>query len=218
MYQSNPVCIQPSDGSAKIWRYLDFTKYISLLQSRRLYFARSDKFEDPFEGSWPQSDVRKRHAESLASDTPGFRPEMMSYFIESLRQYVAINCWHMNEHESAAMWNLYLKSNEGIAVQSTYDRLRNSIIDPQPVHLGVVGYIDYGVDQIGTNNVASAFMHKRMSFAHECEVRAMIVRDPITKDQPRAQPFPQGIEIKVDLEHLIERVYIAPTAPGWFTD
>ena len=25
---------------------------------------------------------------------------------------VAVNCWHLNEHESAAMWKVYLKSNE----------------------------------------------------------------------------------------------------------
>ena len=48
-------------------------------------------------------------------------------------KYNAINCWHMNDHESAAMWKLYLKSNEGIAVQSTYETLRDSIIDEEKV-------------------------------------------------------------------------------------
>ena len=39
------------------------------------------------------------------------------------RDCTAVNCWHINEHESAAMWDLYLKSNEGIAIQSTYQKL-----------------------------------------------------------------------------------------------
>jgi hypothetical protein len=42
-------------------------------------------------------------------------------------RYSAINCWHTNEHESAAMWKLCLKSDEEIAVQSTYEKVRDSL-------------------------------------------------------------------------------------------
>src|SRR5258705_185923 len=33
--------------------------------------------------------------------------------------------WHMNEFESAAMWQLYANFDEGIAIRSTYKRLRD---------------------------------------------------------------------------------------------
>src|SRR5215216_6605008 len=49
---------QPSDPDAKVWRYMDFAKYVSMLEMNALWFTRADKlgesFEeklgDPFEG------------------------------------------------------------------------------------------------------------------------------------------------------------------------
>ena len=50
---------------------------------------------------------------------------------------MAINCWHMNDFESEAMWKLYLKSNEGIAIQSTYQRLIDSLSNTDlSIHIG----------------------------------------------------------------------------------
>ena len=58
-------------------------------------------------------------------------------------KYVAVNCWHENEHESAAMWKLYIKSVEGIAIQSTYSKLKKSFINDEIIFIGKVKYIDY---------------------------------------------------------------------------
>jgi hypothetical protein len=35
-----------------------------------------------------------------------------------------ISCWHMNEHESAAMWKLYSSSNDAVCIRSVYRHLR----------------------------------------------------------------------------------------------
>ncbi|WP_309260395.1 hypothetical protein [Bacillus cereus] len=35
---------------AKLWRYMDFAKLVSLLSNESLYLCRSDKFRDVFEG------------------------------------------------------------------------------------------------------------------------------------------------------------------------
>ena len=49
MYKEHRACNPPS-SDAILWRYMDFTKYVSLLEKRALFFARADKLEDPFEG------------------------------------------------------------------------------------------------------------------------------------------------------------------------
>lgn len=54
MYKEHPVFQQPNNENIKIWRYMDFTKFMSLLDTKKLFFTRADKFEDPFEGSWPK--------------------------------------------------------------------------------------------------------------------------------------------------------------------
>jgi hypothetical protein len=45
------VFSQPND-QARIWRYMDFTKFISVLENGGLFFSRADYFSDPFEGHY----------------------------------------------------------------------------------------------------------------------------------------------------------------------
>lgn len=225
MYEEHSTFIQPVNEDIKVWRYMDFTKLVSLIDSRRLYFTRADKFDDPFEGSWPKINVAARE---IVPDE--IKPEVRDKFLESMRnmgetnkhwpRYIAINCWHMNDHESAAMWKLYLKSNEGIAIQSTYARLKKSLINDEALHLGLVKYIDYDSEHIGDWNIFAPFVHKRKSFEYEQEVRVVLLKWPIRDDNFdfTYETIDHGLQIKVDLETLIERIYIAPSAPSWFAD
>lgn len=229
MYTEHPTFIQPENEEVKVWRYMDFTKLISLIDSRRLFFTRADKFNDPFEGSYPKINV---HARSHLPDemTKGMSDEQIKNLTESLKQsgeinknwprYTAINCWHMNNHESAAMWDLYLKSNEGVAIQSTYSKLKKSLTDEQDTYLGVVKYIDYDTEHLDSGNILSPFVHKRKSFEHEREVRALNLKWPAGD---KGMDFTQetidfGVEIKTDLEVLIEKIYVAPNSPEWFAE
>jgi len=223
MYVDHPAFVQPDNEHVKVWRYMDFTKMVSLIDTRRLFFTRADKFDDPFEGSWPRINVQGMH--TVPDDVP---PEAREIYLKSYAnigemsklwsKHTAINCWHMNEHESAAMWKLYLKSDEGIAVQSTYNKLRSSIIDDENVYLGVVKYIDYEKEWIDGNvNLLAPFVHKRKSFEHEREIRALVIKWPKTEGEIE-ETIDTGLKIKVDVERLIEQIYIAPNAPAWFSD
>jgi len=51
MYESHPSFELPEDLAAPIWRYMDFTKFVAMLESDSLYFARSDRLGDPFEAA-----------------------------------------------------------------------------------------------------------------------------------------------------------------------
>jgi len=221
MYEEHLTFIQPENGEIKVWQYMDFTKLVSLLDSRRLYFTRADKLEDPFEGSWPRINVAAR--QFVGEDIP---PRDREKLLEQMRhlgninkhwpRHIAINCWHMSEYESAAMWRLYLKSDEGIAIQSTYTRLKKSLIDDEKIFLGKVQYIDYDSEHINPGNILSAFVHKRKSFRHEQEVRALVLKIPTGKGGVdfTLETIDHGLQIKVDIETLIERIYVAPSAPA----
>jgi len=225
MYKEHPTFIQPDNEEIKVWRYMDFTKLVSLIDSRRLYFTRADKFNDPFEGSWPKINVAAR--EYVPDDIPAEGRDKFLEVMSSLGEtnkhwprYEAINCWHMNDCESAAMWKLYLKSDEGIAIQSTYAKLKKSLIDDETIYLGKVKYIDYDTEYINAGNILEAFMHKRKSFAHEQEVRALVSKWPTSEkgiDFTR-ETIEHGLQIKVDIETLIERIFVAPSAPTWLAD
>ena len=135
-----------------------------------------------------------------------------------------MSCWHASEHESDAMWRLYAPGGEGVAIQTTAARLTESMGPSDDVLLGSVKYVDYDQDVIPERNIFSAALHKRRSFEHEREVRALLARLP-EEDRDgtpivnvRREPDFLGEHVSVKLDVLIEQVRIAPTAPSWFAD
>ncbi|MFC1874655.1 hypothetical protein ACFLY3_00650 [Chloroflexota bacterium] len=226
MYKEHPSFIPPSDLNIKIWRYMDFTKFVALLDSKSLWFTRADRFEDPFEGSYPKMNITSRANVPRVSNKD--KPIMTRLIKDSSEvrrnwiRYAAINCWHISEHESAAMWSLYLKSNEGIAIQSTYQRLKDSFAQTEAdVYIGRVNYINYDHEVIENADVLSPFLHKRASYEHEKELRAITVRLPGAG--PKGLDFSQqtidkGVLLPINLPLLIQTVYVAPNAPNWLTN
>lgn len=65
--------------------------------------------------------------------------------------------------------------------------------------------------------------YKRKSFSYEQEIRALVqTLDDVPiekreKDYPNGI-YPYGIGIKIDINLLIENIYISPYAPSWFYD
>ncbi len=57
MYQLNDSLDIPKDDE-KVWRYLDFAKFLSLLDKQAIYFASLEKLadSDKFEGLYPNFD------------------------------------------------------------------------------------------------------------------------------------------------------------------
>jgi len=229
MYGEHPAFVQPNDEEIKVWRYMDFTKLISLIDSQRLFFTRADKFNDPFEGSYPKINVQAR-TQLPEAVTKDMTAENIQNLIDTLKKTgeinkywpkcIAINCWHMSNYESAAMWSLYLKSDEGVAIQSTYSKLKKSLTDDEIIYLGVVKYLDYESEFLDSGNILSPFVHKRKSYEHEKEVRALCVKWPIGGNSGDLVQgtIDYGLEIKIDLEVLIEKIYVAPNAPVWFSE
>ena len=227
MYHRNVACTPPANESVRIWRYMTFTKFMSLVDRAALYFARVDRLGDPFEGSYARKnlsgDLRPEEMiQSYESIEPGSKwvgsapmtPEHRAWSFNYGQRSTFANCWHMNDYESAAMWSVYSRSGEGIAIQSTYQRLRDSFTSPdhnQDVTIGTVKYIDYDRETVPESSVLYPYLHKRKSFEYEHELRALLI-DTLT-----APPAP-GKYIDVTLSSLIEAVYVSPRSSDWFTD
>jgi len=202
---------------------MDFTKFVSLIDKSSLFFARADTFKDPFEGSYPRINVEARKSIfNTVEDKKSIPKKMVSLSTIYVLwpRYTAINCWHVNEYESAAMWNLYLKTNKGIAIRTTYNLLKESIVDKEDVHLGLVKYIDYNKEYINANNCFEPFVHKRKSFEHEREIRAIVGKNPSDDNgiDFSIENIDSGLYIKVDLNVLISQIIVAPDSPKWFKE
>ena len=202
---------------------MDFAKFVSLISSQSLYFTRLDIFKDPFEYSYSKANVHdwQERLKHLGAEIPA---EMGIFQIAKIfKTSTYASCWHLNKHESAAMWKLYAESNQAVAVQTTYRRLVDVLPDnlsPGPagrlhdiIFVSRVKYIDYEKDRLPEGQLLSPVIHKRLSFSHEQEVRAFFIVE-LTQD---LQPDPQkGKAVKVNLSELIEKVHVAPAAPDWY--
>lgn len=201
-----------------------------MLKSKSLYFTRADKFADPFEGAkgllknkkkWdthyldfftsactnlPDGVKSNKTEKEILNDAQRLLNQLDKIGPSQL-QRTFINCWHENDHESEAMWKLYTSTlNQGIAIRTTYHKLYRSLGKNPSIHIGRINYIDFTNNFAGIND---SFWFKRRSFEHEKEVRA-IFQDHKSNDL--------GKVIPVDLNILIDKIYVSPTSEEWFKE
>ena len=201
---------QPSSDS-RIWRYINLTELLSILERESLWFTDISNFEDPYEGTLPKRnaedeiqkiaeefDISKKSADQLHSfivDSPG----IIGYYV---------NCWNLSSHESAALWEQYIETSQGVAISTTVERLKSSIDSDHSFTFGDVEYIDYEIETIPPGIIPMLY-HKRKSFKHENEFRACI-------EPSEDENSDEGKYVKVDVDVLIDEIYLSPISPDWF--
>src|SRR5262245_24338300 len=216
MLMDDHEALFPPNENRTIWRYLDFTKFVSMLETRQLYFSRADQFEDPYEGTWSSESIKWLRD---SQQNGGLKLNLMDRVIAALQEIpkeMFVSCWHANEYESAAMRKLYLQSNEGVAICSDSNMLA-AILERSSLNVGIsmIQYIDYDCTMIPLRNAFFPFVHKRLSFAHENELRAVIwAMDNINR--PQILDGAISVSIEVAVEELVKSVRVSPTAPTWF--
>ncbi|WP_342723746.1 hypothetical protein AAFG07_32215 [Bradyrhizobium sp. B097] len=220
--QEHPSFRWPLNRSAILWRYMGLDKLVWALDNRALFFCRSDKFEDPSEGFFTRANaLAEDHFVSYQMRNGGFgAPERTS--AESLRQgyrmmlsvaqqdrtNTFVSCWHMNENESDAMWNRYAPTPDSISVQTSFAKLQQLL--PDQCYLGGINYIDFDTELIDLTNSLNAIVHKERKYAGEREIRAVVWGRAAAGNFPAIGE--NGIAVPVDLNALVEKVYLHPLA------
>ena len=132
--------------------------------------------------------------------------------LRQISRLARVNCWHMGEFESEAMWRLYAREQDGIAIRTAFARFKEAFLGNQAVHASMVQYRDYRTTSIPHGNGLLPLLHKRMSLQHEREVRALCFRREDGPDESA------GFYCEVDLEKLVGEIVVAPFAEDWFVD
>jgi hypothetical protein len=215
VYQKHPSFPEPENKDGKIWRFMDFTKFVDILTSQSLYFCRSDLLGDPFEGHYTPFMIDEL---LKIAETEEDKKMIRGHFIKSPREWRKtsfLNCWYMDDVEPASMWKLYTVSNHALAIQSTFSKLIQSFENNKKysIFVGKVNYIDYKKNRIPYGNAFDPLLYKRHNFKHERELRAVVVDFNFlgTNKEPLI-----GHRVNSDLAKLIEEIRLAPTAPDWF--
>ena len=230
------IPIDAPDNNQHIWRYMDFSKYVDLLTTGELHFTRADKLEDPYDCSAMQFlDEPYKHLSS-AHPQGRERTRQVNTFD---RLFVYLNCWHMNDVESAALWRLYSENRyETIAIQTTYGKFESEISDKWPQDGIRISRVKYDPENAGepvsggrlfSSSGWENIIYKRPSFAHERELRAFIfqrvdkLRENCTlRNEAHLERLmkerPGHIRIRITPSDLIERVYVSPHANDLFLE
>lgn len=210
------AALRAPHGKKIVWRYMGLDKFLDLAVNRRLYFVNASRLSDQYEVTLPPYTLREREnalrqrgldgtalAEELTAFEQAHRP---------LRQRALVSCWSLGRHESYALWKIYLDgSRTGIAIRTSVAALRKALEtggDPEPedIHLAEVEYGDYLPDE--EINPYTLVSRKRNFYAYENELRLFMLRD--------AADANDGRFVRVDLDALIDRIYLSPFAGPWF--
>jgi len=138
--------------------------------------------------------------------------DFLEFARTKVKKILFVNCWHANESESAAMWDLYSNRNSGVAIKTTVERLKASLRGGE-TFLGAVRYVDFSnyIEREVLNVMVPAFL-KRSSFEHEREVRLLHF-----KGEDLGSPLEVSAQ-KVCLNTLMQSVYLSPVMPAWTAD
>lgn len=210
------------DDSKKVWRYMNLPGFASVLDQKGLRFSSAEAFRkngDPFEGAIPEAWIKweEEETQSLKEENAPAILGATNATREALRKegpWIFVNCWHISDYESLAMWNLYAKDDASVCVQSTYGRLRRNL--PKSIHVGKVEYFDHKSGQFAPGSVFTPYMYKRHAFSHERELRAVWFDQTLASHSQ--DPPPRDHWEPVNLDDLIEKVIVRPATEKWVRD
>ena len=208
-------------GSSRLWRYMNFSKFVSFLDTSALFLSRADLLGDPHEGALSQ--LTKRRFSEWQKQTGKPQADMqVSRVMEWVRKSVFINCWHELEAESFSMWHQY-SGTDGLAIVTNVDSLVESLgcfseDEEKQIRIGRVQYVDYGTELVPELD-GMPYFHKRKPFASERELRIAKFVDFPTMDGGYIDVANSidkaGIHLPVDMNTLIHRIVISPLAASW---
>jgi hypothetical protein len=220
----NKIIQEKLDDDEVLWKYMDLAKYLSLLSNESLWLSRSNTFKDKREGifySAMKDDLENFYSQWSESEIiPEAAPvKNVTDFQEYLSHNSYISCWHKSLQENMVMWEIYGQTENSISIKTTATKLKASFDLNEvmkfaiEVALDEVSYIDPESASL-EKNYRLPFFIKREHFAFEKEVRLYIR----TKNTHSFLDTPYGHNIPINLDILIDEIYVHPDADDWFLE
>jgi|TARA_B110000093_G_C12971365_1_gene412666 hypothetical protein len=212
-------------GNTVIWRYLGLDKFLDLLASNELFFTNAKKMTDKHEGVIPKRNekyiLKQLKSEGFNDEEAKYESQKRLHQTNSLRALTLLNCWTINQHESYALWKIYLGgAKSGVAIKTTVSKLERAIRignDPydEDIFISKVNYTDFINDEPESRfNVTTT---KNKFYEYENELRLFIFNYQKSQGGTKT-PYDISIgrRVKVDVNELIDEIYLSPFTGQWF--
>jgi len=214
-------------GNTVIWRYVGLDKFFDLLMSQELFFSNAAKMSDQYEGLIPKRNqdylLKSIKEEGLSKEEATIERQKRLQHIHALKEFTLLNCWTINQSESYALWKIYLGgSKSGIAIRTTVSKLIKAIKKgndtyKEDIYISKVKYTDFIKEE--PENRFNIITTKNKFYDYEKELRLFIFHKPKTENEEEEKPpydISVGRRLKVDLNELIDEIYISPFIGKWF--
>lgn len=194
-------------------RYLDMPRFISFLKTSSLYLCRSDLFSDKFEGSFTAS-IKEAIGNAYKKNRIKYTYDK---FKKELREGVFINCWSLGIDDNMALWKIYGKTDDCVAITTTVKKLRSALdkfSGQGRLSLRKIDYIKHWKDpKIEVKPYSNVFKYKTVGYTFENEVRIILDRFDHTFE---ATSKDEGVMLPVDLRMFLRSVVVSPECSPWF--
>jgi hypothetical protein len=208
MYQRHGLATEPENTRQRLWRYMEYDKLLDLLKTSELYFRSVIMLDDKWEGMLTARTKESLYKYNLSRFKNPSDAIDATNAMEAYQGDFYVNCWHMNDHESYLMWRSY--GTKGCAIQTNFERIIESISEnPLEINASVIKYLDYRKDEINFGNAFFPIIHKDVPYLDEREFRLVCRRPNLVKHDIA---HGEGTRIPINLEALIENIYLRPDA------
>jgi hypothetical protein len=230
------------DLNKTVWRYMPFSKFISMLTYQALWFPKLNILQDEYEGLMPASTKHEisreyqKYKDILPPELHSQIDGMAGKNEEDGRELIVANSWFFSEEESEAIWREYANS-EGVAIKSTPKKLSENVLmlgDNNMCHMGTVKYVDHANHKMSKYEAAQAieraFIKDKEKFGHEQELRLATMSlkrmycvgmngKPYTQQEVEGKNMNNfenpGLYIGIKIDTLFDEVVVAPNAEDW---
>jgi hypothetical protein len=193
----SPDAYIPSDDT-RLWRYMKMNSFLELL-SGHLIQTRIDVLNDAAEGAYGYKHIRFRNG----TDT-------VEAIRKARRQVVATYWFEFEERESYGMWNVYGRTGESVAIETSVGALRELLRGEGQARIERMRYEPM---RGKIDDIATLFFHKRREYKEEREIRSVqVFKEPLTDTI-----VDQRLSLD-DLNALIRRIILAPDSRQTFIE
>ncbi len=212
MFQDHDYCELPHDQTI-IWRYMDFERFVNLLETGSLFFSRVDNLGDQHEGKVPKETIEAWRARIQTGQyTEGTLEDLdrhINFLHNENRRISMVNCWSICMEENFALWKIYSKNNLGVAIRTLVGNFKRCF-DPAPekINIGTVNYTKRDNKDLRISNTLFPIFNKIEFYHYETELRAYTQE----YDEGYTPRYDKGKHVRVDLKTLITDVRLAPGA------
>lgn len=230
--------------SRDVWRYMDLASLLWILESEKIHFSSPlQSFDDPYETTLPKAwyEFREEQWKEIGGhwdhDPEKFWQER-SEDREEMRENIYANCWHANQTESAAMWELYGEDKSTVAIRTTIKDLKRAFSHQEEyaIAIGDVNYVDFdsGKEDIseedmekirrvhsGNADSIGLTLLKRKEFSHEKELRCVVLDGVIPEWVDDYNGYSanrnvcEPVNVCVNIDDLIKEIRLPPGTDRW---